>query len=580
MMDSYYQTELQRLRERSREFAADHPLLAPMLSGPHADPDVEYLLEGVAFLTSHIHRKLDQDLPELLQTLVGVICPQYLRPQPAATIIEFTPKPTLKGRLAVPAGTYIDSEPIDGIPCRFRTCSTVELLPLELMEAQVIDETSSSRDPNQLEIRLAFEARVPLAELGFSSLRLHLAGDFAEACNRYFLLKHHLDHVEVAATGSPPTVLGPDRVAPGGFREQEALVPYPGNVFPAFRVLHEYFLFPERFLFLDLDLREWQARGMGYTVRVSFFCSVPSFQPPRIRREHFRLFAAPAVNLFEHEAAPFVLKHREPEIPLRAAEMPPGSFQIFSVDAVTGRSQGEPHARAFAPFAGFQNTAGEVPVYHTLHRSSDREGHTDLFLSVAYPPGASVPESEVISARMTCTNACLTDMLQAGDIRLPTSNSPELATFANISAPSTSQPPPAAGDLLPYLVSHLSTNYQSIARLDRLKSLLRSYLVPGGSRDKPREIANERRMNGLLALKAEPEERVIDRSVYRGLSIRITARHDHFVSPGDLYLFGSILDYFFGNYVGVNSFTSLTVESKLTGEYIQWPARLGTRPLL
>ena len=64
MFNKYYQEELQNLRELAVEFSKVHPALAPMLSGPSTDPDVERLLEGVAFLTGLLRGKLDDDFPE------------------------------------------------------------------------------------------------------------------------------------------------------------------------------------------------------------------------------------------------------------------------------------------------------------------------------------------------------------------------------------------------------------------------------------------------------------------------------------------------------------------------------------
>ena len=71
MFNRYYQEELQNLRERAREFSAVHPAAAPMLGGQSSDPDVERLLEGVAFLTGLLRRKLDDELPEVIRGACG-----------------------------------------------------------------------------------------------------------------------------------------------------------------------------------------------------------------------------------------------------------------------------------------------------------------------------------------------------------------------------------------------------------------------------------------------------------------------------------------------------------------------------
>ena len=40
-------------------------------------------------------------------------------------------------------------------------------------------------------------------------------------------------------------------IEPAGFAAQEALFPWPARSFAGFRLLSEYFAFPEKFLFLD-----------------------------------------------------------------------------------------------------------------------------------------------------------------------------------------------------------------------------------------------------------------------------------------------------------------------------------------
>src|SRR4030095_3561713 len=91
MFNPYYQEELAYLREMGKEFAAAHPAVAHMLESSGADPDVERLLEGVAFLTGRVRQKLDDEIPELFQSLMSLLWPHYLRPVPSTSILQFTP---------------------------------------------------------------------------------------------------------------------------------------------------------------------------------------------------------------------------------------------------------------------------------------------------------------------------------------------------------------------------------------------------------------------------------------------------------------------------------------------------------
>ena len=69
---SYYSVELRRLRQYVQEFAQANPAIAPMLGSPSVDPDIERLLEGVAFLNGHTRQKLDDEFPEIAQELSSI----------------------------------------------------------------------------------------------------------------------------------------------------------------------------------------------------------------------------------------------------------------------------------------------------------------------------------------------------------------------------------------------------------------------------------------------------------------------------------------------------------------------------
>src|SRR5215475_923337 len=132
MYNTYYQEELAFLREMGREFAAENPKVAHMLETADADPDVERILQGVAFLTGRLRQKVDDEIPELFQSLMSLLWPHYLRPVPSTTIVQFLPMlEQLTGVAEIKRDTELASNPVDGTSCRFRTCYSVDLAPIE-----------------------------------------------------------------------------------------------------------------------------------------------------------------------------------------------------------------------------------------------------------------------------------------------------------------------------------------------------------------------------------------------------------------------------------------------------------------
>jgi type VI secretion system protein ImpG len=164
---------------------------------------------------------------------------------------------------------------------------------------------------------------------------------------------------------------------------------------------------------------------------------------------------------------------------------------------------------------------------------------------------------------------------------LPTSHSPEFADFRNIHAITANLLPPVGrgGNLLWRLLSHLSLNYASLSSGEHLRSLLELYTFLS-SRDRTIVQANRKRVAGIESLETKISDRLVSGIMMRGRQIILAFRHDHFAGPGDLYLFGCVLDYFLGSYASINSFTELLVKETLRGDQYRWPARMGDRPLI
>jgi type VI secretion system protein ImpG len=577
MFNRYYQDELAYLKELGAEFSRAHPALAPMLTGPTADPDVERLLEGVAFLTALLRQKLDDEFPELINELMQLIWPHYLRPIPSTTIVAFTPKPTLKQSQIIPSGIQIASIPVEGTSCLFKTAYDLEIHPLNLLDASFAQP--SGRPPV---IKLLLELNgLKLSDWQPKILRLFLSGDYPNASDLYLLLRRHIKQIIITPQEKgTPCILSSDLLKPVGFSDQEALIPYPSQSFPGYRILQEYFISPEKFLFLDLHGWErWQNRGDGVRFELSFELEDLPFSPPRIKRENFFLFATPVINLFSHEADPISLDHRKTHYLVRPSGSNSRHYQVYSVEKVTGFIQGTAQERPYVPFELFNPDPQSNPAFHVTVRQSPIQVGYDIFLSVAYPPGAGPPVSETLSIELMCTNGSLPESLRVGDLSQPTSSSPEFVEFKNTGPPTTSILPPLGTNLIWRLLSHLSLNYLSLAQAGNLRALLGIYVFPE-SRDRTALLANRKRIGGIEKIEAKPSNRLVSGMMMRGQEIKLQLRQDQFASQGDMFLFGCILDHFLGGYASINAYTKLTIQEVLKGDLYQWPARLGDHPLI
>jgi len=249
-MNKYYQNELEKLREQAVEFSQAYPTIAPQLAQASTDPDVERVLEGVAYLSAQIRQKIDDDFPEFAQGLLKQIFPHYLRPVPSATIIQFSPKDILKNYVKVEKGSFIDSAEIDGVSCRFSTASEVDVWPLSVTHVRH-SETSTGRKSIEVDFSMS---GLSISSMSCESLQLHIGGDYHGAVELFYILMNCVESIELEhAASNQPIVANNITINPVGFEDEQSLIGFPSNSFPAYRLLQEYFILKEKFLFIDLQ---------------------------------------------------------------------------------------------------------------------------------------------------------------------------------------------------------------------------------------------------------------------------------------------------------------------------------------
>ncbi|MGF6095713.1 type VI secretion system baseplate subunit TssF [Pseudomonas sp. 18175] len=579
--------ELRYLRELGREFAEDNPQLAQFLGDQAGDPDVERLLEGFAFLTAKLGMKIDDDLPELTHPLLQMLWPNYLRPLPSATIIRFTPLPdAISQRQVIPKGTPLFAKPVDGISCQFRTCTDVNLYPLALHAVS----DAHSREASVMCIDLKVLTEQPLTSMACDQLDFHLGGDNATALTLYLWIAHYLDSVTLHVDKQSYRLSAKDIGFPG-FTPDEALLPYPRNVFDGYRILQEYFVFPQRFHFFSLTrlAQVWPAVS-ATRLRFEFQFSRPMPTDIRLRTSDLHLYCAPAVNLFRHDANPIALDGRSLERRISLSGNRPEAFEIFSVDQVAGwdaadkERKGDP-LRRFTPFESFQHeiehARGRTALYFRTHieESHGREGLRHRIAFVRGDESLYIGEHEAASIELTCSNRDLPQLLGVGDVSLSTEVTPSFATYTNLIAPTRSYRPVLDSSLHWTLISNLSLNYLSLLSAEPLKAVIRAYDF-AALHDLQQARATRKRLNGIHEAVTTPIDWLMKGQPVRGLHTRLQLDQNAFLCEGELYLFASVLSHFFALYASINSFHRLEVINTTNNECYEWPLLTGRQPVI
>lgn len=584
--NKYYQEELLYLREMGEEFARAYPKLAPFLSRKGNDPDVERVMEGFAFIAGRIHQKLDDQLPELTHTLISLLWPHFMRPVPAMSILQFTPIPNaISERKVIPRGVEVDSSPVDGTLCRFRTCYDVELFPIALDEL----ESQSTGSGSTLKLTFRLGNGVAPEQLNLNRLRLHLNGEPAVCNSLYLWFFEYLEKITVAGDTREKNAfrleLNRHNIARVGFGEGDGLIPYPANSFAGYRHLQEYFSLPQKYLFLDVTGMNGMARvPMRERFSVTFEFRRPFESHMRLNKSNIQLHCTPVVNLFQRDAVPIRLSNDKVDYRVMPAGSDPTHYEIFSINSVIGWSQGTGERKNYLPFISFdhraQRESSENAFYRTrLYPSVIAEATETRMSFVAASDRPQLPVAETVSIDMTCTNGRLPDKLRIGDVSLATGSSPEYATFQNITTCTKSIPPPLHGDLQWMLISNMALNYTSLTNVNALKTILSAYNFPAFY-DKQAERINELRMEGIEAIRAEPMTLMFHGLPARGLRTVLTMKSSKFANSGDMYLFSTVLNEFFTLYASVNSFNQLTVRDSERGEEFRWQPRIGQQPVI
>jgi len=547
-LEHYFRDELAFLRLQGREFADAHPELTRFLSEQNTDPDVERLLEGFAFLTGNLRAKIEDEFPELTHGLLNMLWPNYLRPVPSMTIMQFS---VIPGAIAQPAlvrqGCQLDSLPMDEVTCHFQTCHDTWVYPADIRHIAA----QSGNDLSTISLDIALHAPLPLSELQLDKLRFFLGGDSYTAYELYFWLSNQLSHIELEIDGKRFRQEA-KALKSVGFERDDALLPYPNNVYSGYRILQEYFCFPESFLFFELSGGEWPKQPLPVSeFKVHFCFDRPLPAELKIRPDSFMLNCVPAINLFQHDSEPVNLNGRQAEYPLKASYRHADSFEIFSVDQVEGwvegnlgRSRGTP--RVYQPFESFQHqierAKQRLALYYRVRvkEAVSGDGFEHSLSFVRGDETTTVELDESISVTLTCTNRSRAARLKVGSVCVPTGSSPSFATFRNLIRPTRPLRPALDGSLHWTLISNLSLNYVSLLRRDALVQVLRTYDFPA-LHDKQAEQASRKRLAGIEEIETKPVDRLVRGMPVRGLKSVLSIRQSAFGSEGELYLFSTVL---------------------------------------
>jgi type VI secretion system protein ImpG len=617
----YYSQELQHLREVGGDFAKDYPKIAGRLgldAFECADPYVERLLEGFSFMAARVQMKIDAEFPRFTQHLSELVYPHFLAPTPSMAVVQLQPdltNPALQKGFVVERGSAMRSVlgKGDNTACEYRSAHAITLWPIELTEARFRTHSGAEAGltvalPPAVKATIRLRLRstgVAFKDLPLNTLALHLRGADDMPARIYERLLASIEGVLVTPVARPATwhkLLPKSALRPLGFSENQALLPSGKRTFQGYRLLQEYFAFPQRFQFVELTglqaaLQQCPDKEVEITLLLN---RSDATLEKTLDQTNFALHCTPAINLFQRRADRINISGEQFEYHVLVDRTRPMDYEIFQIESVTGYGSGPGAEQAFQPFynakdvgtlhqekAFFQIRREQRVVSQRQRRDGPRSSYigSEAFISIVDAAEAPYREElRQLGLSVWCTNRDLPLSMPVGvgktDFILD-SGAP-VTSIRCVAGPSQPHPSFAEGSVAWRLLNQLSLNYLSLLDTDpsqgavALRDMLALYCHPADS-NAQRQVEGVRSISSKAITRRMPSPGPI--TVGRGIEITVTLDDAAFEGTG-AFVLGAVLSEFFAQYVSINSFTETVVRTVARGDIMRWPAKVGACAIL
>lgn len=614
-----YNQELRHVREMGGEFAQAFPKIAGRLGmgGVEVeDPYVERLLEGFAFLAARVQLKQEAVFPAFTSHLLDMVYPHYGMPVPAMAIARFQPSAaanSLTNGYEIPRGARLRGRLPAGeqTACEFTTAHALKLWPIDLESARyqthAADLPFSGKVQGALPkgvLRLKLKARGGLHfdKMAMNDLPFFLAGADDIASRLAELILGAATSVVISDPANPAAsvVLPASAIRPMGFEDDEALLPYQSRSFDGYRLLHEYFAFPQRFLFFRIDgLRDVVRNMKSDSLEIAvLFGRGDDALAALVDEQCFALFCTPVINMFPKRLDRIHVEAMQSEYHMVVDRRRPMDFEILRLQAVEGYGPDQQEETRFLPFyASYDEHRPASRAYFTTRReprlasstqlrTGRRSGYLGSELFVSLVDADQAPFSERIVQLGGDVLVCNRDlpllMPVGGDSDFTLLDSAPVDAVVCLRGPSRPIPAVTEGDIAWRLISHLSLNYLSLTDLDgkaaarAVRDMLALYAERG-------DVSNRSQVECVERVSASPVTRRLPGPgplVFgRGVEIALTLNETVFAG-GSPFLLGMVLERFFSRHATMNTFTEMVLLSATRGELKRWAPQMGNKSAL
>ncbi len=571
-MREYFEAEMRLLHEAAQSFAKAFPEQAGLLNLQtlrDRDPSVERLLEGFAYLTAQIKRRIDDELPEISAQLLSQFWPQFLRPYPSATILQFVAKKSyLQQSYLLPAKTLLKTPPLgkEQISAQFSTVFPVKIHPLQLTSVRVEKSKQSI-----IHLHFQCDNNVTVNQLDLSELTLYLHAELNAICNLYYDLTKCVTETIISIPDSKIQYKNIVSIRHCNLRPQDTLLPNSTHGYAGYSLLLDYFCFREKYFFIaviGLDKIHWPPTTRQFILQLHCLQLNLSTQQP-ISEKHILLNCVPAINLYQTIAEPIHIQHDRSEYPLLTNISHAKGTQLFSVDSIIGCEIKSGKQYHYEPYTDFNYSQNKARIYAVKYQDIGAE-----FLQPYLQLGnVSESKAEILSSQITVCNGHYPRLYLHENTELHLVNANASMSAFNMTRPTAIIYPPQRNHWQWLLVSNLSLNYHTLADIGAFQKLLNLYnwsLLP----------ENNRRILAMKQIAITPIKKMIKGIMVQGTLLSLTVDETVFMSIAEMFMFGQVIHSFLSSYAQINSYVQLKIICIPSQQELFWDEMMGINHLI
>jgi type VI secretion system VasI/ImpG family protein len=589
----YYRDNLAYIRNLAVEFAAEFPKIAGRLGLSDfecEDPYIERLLEGAAFLSARVEKKLDDGYKNFLESVLNSISPGSLYPIPSGAVLELylnERNENIRKGCVLEAGAILDAAiPTINTPCRFSVLEDMPIVPISITDIEYITRNLSDYGINERNglagLRVKFSPLNDILLSTIKNLTFYINMSEADASLLLRQIMHDTVNVYVSDSGGSFTALADVSfkmpMADGSELVFERLK---GNAY-GLKLLQNFFAYPAFFKFFSIENGENRLFKAAETPEMILVFKRREAPLVSMKSGALKLNCAPALNLFAKRADRVTIDRETYEFHVVPDKAAPQNYEVVNVNRVEFFNEQnetlffadnfyednqlqEKAARNF-----FSQRRRKRLVNPKVTSRSSYDG-ADMFVSFSTRDERMVSAYQ-FAAETVCTNRDLGLLVQT---ETPlSSHSPLVNSASFITRPTRpdysfmEQGGISAFSKISHIVFNLSALFWQNGRfpLEALRALIASYCIRPGDE-------TERVLEGIIGLEHESAafRYIRNGAVFfeTGWKVKFTLDESAFAGIG-YYIFGRILAELLKSFTAINSILEIHFFTKQSGCIAVW----------